>query len=87
MTNLRLPEVSMYPDVMTQGMARRAARWLPAKTVLRLTQTRLGTARARPCQWSAEKNAGFTTGEPWFYVNENYRTVNAPPRRRTRTAC
>lgn len=77
MTNLRLPEVSMYPDVMTQGMARRAARWLPAKTVLRLTQDTARDSARTPMQWSAEKNAGFTTGEPWFYVNENYRTVNA----------
>ena len=27
-------------------------------------------------QWSAEENAGFTTGKPWFYVNENYVDVN-----------
>ena len=27
-------------------------------------------------QWSSEMNAGFTTGTPWFSVNENYREVN-----------
>ena len=27
-------------------------------------------------QWSAEENAGFTTGTPWFYINENYVDVN-----------
>jgi oligo-1,6-glucosidase len=27
-------------------------------------------------QWSGEANAGFTTGKPWFYVNENYVDVN-----------
>jgi len=30
-----------------------------------------------PMQWSAEKNAGFTTGEPWIMVNPNYKTINA----------
>ncbi len=29
-----------------------------------------------PVQWSAEKNAGFTTGTPWLPVNENYKEIN-----------
>ena len=29
-----------------------------------------------PMQWSADENAGFTDGEPWFEVNENYPEVN-----------
>ena len=29
-------------------------------------------------QWSGERsNAGFSTAEPWFYVNPNYRKINA----------
>ena len=27
-------------------------------------------------QWNTQENAGFTTGKPWFYVNQNYREVN-----------
>ena len=27
-------------------------------------------------QWDDGENAGFTTGTPWFYVNENYKEVN-----------
>jgi oligo-1,6-glucosidase len=27
-------------------------------------------------QWDDTENAGFTTGEPWFYVNENYKDIN-----------
>ena len=30
-----------------------------------------------PMQWSADANAGFTTGTPWLPVNPNYLTVNA----------
>ena len=30
----------------------------------------------RPMQWSAEKNAGFTTGKPWRSVASDYDTVN-----------
>ena len=28
-------------------------------------------------QWDDTENAGFTTGKPWFYVNENYKQINA----------
>ena len=30
-----------------------------------------------PMQWSAGKNAGFTTGTPWLKVNPNYTSINA----------
>lgn len=30
-----------------------------------------------PMHWSADANAGFTTGTPWIKVNPNYVTVNA----------
>ena len=29
-----------------------------------------------PVQWSAEENAGFTTGSPWLQVNPNYTRIN-----------
>ncbi|MCS6994681.1 MAG: alpha-amylase family glycosyl hydrolase [Anaerolineales bacterium] len=29
-----------------------------------------------PMQWSAEPGAGFTTGQPWIRINEDYRTKN-----------
>lgn len=28
-------------------------------------------------QWDDSKNAGFSTGSPWFHVNPNYRSINA----------
>ncbi|KAG9524747.1 glycoside hydrolase family 13 protein, partial [Aureobasidium melanogenum] len=30
-----------------------------------------------PMQWTADRHAGFTTGEPWFRVNDTYDTCNA----------
>ena len=29
-----------------------------------------------PVQWDSSENAGFTTGTPWFYVNQNYKDIN-----------
>ena len=29
-----------------------------------------------PMQWTCGKNAGFTDGNPWIGVNENYREIN-----------
>jgi alpha-glucosidase len=29
-----------------------------------------------PMQWSAQENAGFTTGEPWLPIADDYREVN-----------
>jgi len=30
-----------------------------------------------PMQWTAGRNAGFSSGEPWIGVNPNHRTINA----------
>lgn len=29
-----------------------------------------------PMQWDESENAGFTTGTPWLFVNENYKKIN-----------
>ena len=76
MTNLRLPEAGMYPDVMTRNLALRARRYLPEKLVLRMVQDSARDSSRTPMQWTGGRNAGFTEGEPWFFVNENYRRVN-----------
>ena len=39
---------------------------------------RSGRDNARtPMQWDDSENAGFTTGNPWFYVNQNHKEINA----------
>lgn len=76
MLNLRLPSVNMYQDVMTRNNARMLSKVLPKKKVLSLVQHSSRDSARTPMQWSAEKNAGFTTGVPWFFVNENYKQIN-----------
>ena len=36
-----------------------------------------------PFQWTDGENAGFTEGKPWFYVNENYKEINAARQERS----
>ncbi len=77
MTNLNLPAVEQYPDVMTRNNVRLLSKLLPKKQVLKAVQEGARDNARSPVQWSAEKNAGFSTGKPWFSVNENYTRINA----------
>ncbi len=76
MLNLNLPSVNMYQDVMTKNNVRIAAKLLPRGKVLKLAQRSSRDSARTPMQWSGEKNAGFSTGVPWFFVNGNYKHIN-----------
>ncbi|MGY3742407.1 glycoside hydrolase family 13 protein [Leuconostoc inhae] len=46
------------------------------KTMLRYVHAK-GRDNARtPMQWDDSQNAGFTTGEPWLKLNDNFQTIN-----------
>ena len=76
MTNWYPSDPEMYEDVQTRwqyfNVATKAS---PEKRLKRLWHGSRDSART-PVQWSSEANAGFTTGTPWFYVNENYKEIN-----------
>ncbi len=76
MTNMPLPELDMYKDVMTFNSARILSKFLPKKKVLELIQHGTRENARSPMQWDDSPNAGFTEGRPWFFVNRNYHTVN-----------
>lgn len=77
MTNRPITDVSQVEDIESVNMYHE---WLELghdKEMLIEAINRKGRDNARtPMQWSAEKNAGFTTGTPWLSVNDNYREVN-----------
>ena len=76
MENLRLPSVDMYEDVMTHNSARIASHFLPRSRVLKMIHAASRDSARTPVQWNDGPNAGFTTGKPWFYVNDNYTRIN-----------
>ena len=76
MTNWYPSDPEMYEDVQTRWQYFNVAtKQSPQKRLQRLWHGSRDSART-PVQWSAEEHAGFTTGKPWFYVNENYREIN-----------
>lgn len=76
MTNWYPSDPEMYEDVQTRWQYFNVAtNKSPEKRLKRLWDGSRDSART-PVQWSAEENAGFTTGTPWFYINENYKDIN-----------
>jgi oligo-1,6-glucosidase len=76
MLNWKPEDPAMYEDVQTRWQYENAATTkTPQQRLQRLWRSSRDSART-PVQWSDAANAGFTTGEPWFYVNPNYRDIN-----------
>ena len=72
MTNWYPDKTEMYEDVLTLNQKQN---W-PEKKRLKLYHRASRDSARTPMQWTAGENAGFTTGTPWFHVNENYRQIN-----------
>ena len=76
MVNWRPESPDMYEDVQTRYQYEHAAlNKTPEQRLKRLWRCSRDSART-PVQWDDSENAGFTTGKPWFYVNQNYREIN-----------
>ena len=76
MLNWRPEDPDLYEDVQTRWNYENT--WLnrPAqKRLERLWRSSRDSART-PVQWDSTEHAGFTTGTPWFSVNENYKDIN-----------
>lgn len=76
MTNILLPELSMYKDVSSHNNYRVASKLFGKKKAMELLKVSSRENARTPVQWSAEDNAGFTSAKPWFSVNPNYTRVN-----------
>lgn len=76
MSNWYPKDPSMYEDVQTRWQYENVGtKKSPEKRLQRLWHGSRDSART-PVQWDDSENAGFTTGTPWFYVNENYKKIN-----------
>ena len=77
MLNTNLTELGMYKDVMAQNNIDVATRFMPRSTAMKLLARSSRDNARTPFQWTDGKNAGFSEGTPWFFVNENYKEINA----------
>ena len=76
MTNWRPADPEMYEDVQTRyNYAHSNLKKSPQKRLQAMWRSSRDSART-PVQWDSSENAGFTTGQPWFYVNDNYQEIN-----------
>ena len=77
MTNANL-SISECRDIETLNMyAERKNNGVSESEIMASLHAK-GRDNARtPMQWSADLNAGFTTGTPWLKVNPNYTFINA----------
>jgi len=78
MTNASFARIEQYRDIETLNMHRLhlEAGLSPEDFIRGANENGRDNART-PMQWSADVNAGFTTGMPWIEVNENYAVINA----------
>lgn len=78
MTNPHFSRIIDYRDVESLNMFAelRASGREPDELLAILASKSRDNGRT-PMQWDASHNAGFTEGEPWIGVCDNYETVNA----------
>ena len=76
MLNWKPSDPDMYEDVQTRyNYAHSNLNKSPEVRLQKMWRSSRDSART-PVQWDDTENAGFTTGKPWFYVNENYKDIN-----------
>lgn len=78
MTNAPFTSIEDFLDIETQNIYKERLRagFSEEETMCAIRKKARDNART-PMQWNAEKNAGFTTGTPWYQVNPNYTEINA----------
>ncbi len=77
MTNVNLKRLDEFKDVLTfnnHNLFKKLG-YNEERFVNHANKVSRETARS-PVQWSAEENAGFTTGTPWFNICDNYKEIN-----------
>lgn len=78
MLNIKLDSFDQFRDVLTFNNHRLFKKFGFSDEQCLKIANRTGRENARtPVQWNDGPNAGFSTAQPWFPVNPNYREINA----------
>jgi len=78
MTNVKFPHLSDYEDIEIRNFVRESMERGETEDSLLPKIHYRGRDNARtPMQWTAGKEAGFTSGKPWLGTNPNHVSINA----------
>ncbi|MCK1991049.1 alpha-glucosidase [Peribacillus muralis] len=77
MSNCRMDSMSEYDDIATHDQYHRAIlSGLSEQQAMEQMYRRSRDNSRTPFQWDHTKNGGFSTGNPWLKVNDNYTSTN-----------
>ena len=77
MLNIHLPSIDHYLDVASKNAYHSFHLREPMEKRLRRIHLSSRDSARTPVQWTAGRYAGFSKVRPWFYVNSNYKRINA----------
>jgi len=77
MTNVEFQDVEDYNDVAARNLYNnKLGDGVPHEEIMAILWASSRDNSRTPMQWSGAENAGFTTGQPWLKINENYSRIN-----------
>lgn len=78
MTNPHFTRITDYRDVESHNMfIERAAQGRDADELLAILASKSRDNSRTPMQWNSGEGGGFTAGEPWIALCDNYSEINA----------
>ncbi len=76
MTNIRLSSIHHYEDIASINAFHRYCTWESEEKRLHRIHISSRDSARTPMQWSSGEYAGFSSVNPWFHVNPNYKEIN-----------
>ena len=77
MTDTEFQEMTDYVDIETHNAYKELkAKNLPHEEIMEIIKSKSRDNSRTPMQWTNEENAGFTSGEPWIKLADNYHQIN-----------
>ncbi|WP_392551290.1 alpha,alpha-phosphotrehalase [Orbus wheelerorum] len=77
MTNPNFTQISQYRDIESLNMFdEMLQKGMDRAKIMAILASKSRDNSRTPMQWDSSLHAGFTTGEPWIEVANNYNTIN-----------
>lgn len=77
MTDPEFQEITDYVDIETHNAYKELkTKDLPHEEIMEIIKSKSRDNSRTPMQWTNEENAGFTSGEPWIKLADNYHQIN-----------